>query len=123
MGHHRRGLFDFFGDSEHGEHHGGHDEHHGDYGHHSEHDEHHGDYGHHGHHDYYHDDYQDHHHTAYEPTRPQYADEDVIPTPDTAPALTGDRAIAALRERFARGEIDRTEYEERLAILEGRPAL
>lgn len=32
-------------------------------------------------------------------------------------APTQDPALATLRERFARGEIDRTEYEERRAIL------
>ena len=31
-----------------------------------------------------------------------------------------DPALATLRERFARGEIDRTEYEERRAVLKGR---
>lgn len=30
-----------------------------------------------------------------------------------------DRALAALRDRFARGEIDRTEYEERRRVLLG----
>jgi hypothetical protein len=32
-----------------------------------------------------------------------------------------DGALATLRERFARGEIDRAEYEERRAVLRGRP--
>jgi uncharacterized membrane protein len=32
-----------------------------------------------------------------------------------------DPALATLRERFARGEIDRAEYEERRAVLRGRP--
>ena len=109
MGHHRRGLFDFF--SDHDEHHDDHGEHH-DYGHH--------DYGHHGDHHGHYDEY-DHHHPypAYEPPR-RYADEEVIPAPGTAASTGDDAAIAALRERFARGEIDRPEYEERLAILEGR---
>lgn len=42
-------------------------------------------------------------------------------------ALTGQRAASAstdaldvLRERFARGEIDRTEYEERATVLRGQ---
>jgi putative membrane protein len=32
-----------------------------------------------------------------------------------------DPALTTLRERFARGEIDRAEYEERRAVLRGRP--
>ena len=32
-----------------------------------------------------------------------------------------DPALVTLRERFARGEIDRAEYEERRAVLKGRP--
>jgi uncharacterized membrane protein len=32
-----------------------------------------------------------------------------------------DPALSTLRERFARGEIDRAEYEERRAVLRGRP--
>ncbi|HEY0442813.1 MAG TPA: SHOCT domain-containing protein [Candidatus Limnocylindrales bacterium] len=35
------------------------------------------------------------------------------------PGARDDAAIAALRERFARGEIDETEYRERLRILGG----
>ena len=31
-----------------------------------------------------------------------------------------DAALTTLRERFARGEIDRAEYEERRAVLRGR---
>lgn len=31
-----------------------------------------------------------------------------------------DQALTALRERYARGEIDRAEYEERRAVLRGR---
>jgi len=31
-----------------------------------------------------------------------------------------DPALVTLRERFARGEIDRAEYEERRAVLQGR---
>jgi uncharacterized membrane protein len=31
-----------------------------------------------------------------------------------------DAALATLRDRFARGEIDRAEYEERRAVLRGR---
>lgn len=34
-------------------------------------------------------------------------------------AAGGDRAMEILRERFARGEIDRGEYEERLRQLRG----
>ena len=30
--------------------------------------------------------------------------------------------LASLEERFARGEIDRQEFEERRAVLQGRPA-
>ncbi len=37
-----------------------------------------------------------------------------------APAVGEDRALALLRERYARGEIDHTEYEERRrALLRG----
>lgn len=32
-----------------------------------------------------------------------------------------DEALATLRERYARGEIDRAEYEERRAVLRGKP--
>ena len=38
-------------------------------------------------------------------------------TPDGAPSVEGDRALSTLRERFARGEIDRREYEERREAL------
>jgi len=31
----------------------------------------------------------------------------------------GDRALAVLRERFARGEIDADEYESRRGVLQG----
>lgn len=41
------------------------------------------------------------------------------PTPST-PTAPADPALATLRDRFARGEIDRAEYEERRAILLGR---
>jgi uncharacterized membrane protein len=37
-----------------------------------------------------------------------------------SPADPQDPALTTLRERFARGEIDRAEYEERRAILLGR---
>ncbi len=37
--------------------------------------------------------------------------------PDGSRGVTEDRALAALRERYARGEIDRAEYEERRAVL------
>jgi uncharacterized membrane protein len=39
---------------------------------------------------------------------------------ELAPATPQDPALMTLRERFARGEIDRAEYEERRAILLGR---
>ena len=39
---------------------------------------------------------------------------------DSALATPVDPALITLRERFARGEIDRAEYEERCAILLGR---
>ena len=38
----------------------------------------------------------------------------------TGPKHVEDRATALLRERFAKGEIDEGEFEERLRILEGR---
>ena len=48
----------------------------------------------------------------------------------TAPALTGmrdvggDRALATLRDRYARGQIDHGEYEERRrALIDDFPAL
>lgn len=37
--------------------------------------------------------------------------------PPQAPAAAPDRALDLLRERFARGEIDREEYEERKRVL------
>ena len=37
-----------------------------------------------------------------------------------APGPGGNRALDILDERFARGEIDQTEYEERRRILTGR---
>ncbi len=39
------------------------------------------------------------------------------PPSGTAPP-SGDRALALLRERYARGEIDREEFEERKRVLE-----
>jgi uncharacterized membrane protein len=39
---------------------------------------------------------------------------------DPTLATPQDPALITLRERFARGEIDRAEYEERRAILNGR---
>jgi uncharacterized membrane protein len=39
---------------------------------------------------------------------------------EPAPPTPQDPALLTLRERFARGEIDRAEYEERRAILLGR---
>jgi uncharacterized membrane protein len=39
---------------------------------------------------------------------------------EPSPATESDPALSTLRERFARGEIDRAEYEERRAILLGR---
>ncbi len=39
------------------------------------------------------------------------------PVPTAARAAGEDRALATLRERFAHGEIDRAEYEERRAAL------
>ena len=42
--------------------------------------------------------------------------------PPAPPRQTGpDRALAILRERYARGEIDRAEYEERLRVLSTPP--
>ena len=41
--------------------------------------------------------------------------------PAALPPAAPDPALAALRERFARGEIDRGEYEERRVILLSRP--
>lgn len=40
-----------------------------------------------------------------------------LPSPES-----GDSALESLRQRFARGEIDRAEYEERRAALRGRPS-
>jgi len=34
---------------------------------------------------------------------------------------SGDTALELLRERFARGELDETEYERRRAVLQGTP--
>ena len=42
--------------------------------------------------------------------------------PLTLPPAESDPALEALRDRFARGEIDRAEYEERRATLLSRPA-
>ncbi len=44
-----------------------------------------------------------------------------VSTPVSARNATADRAPALLRERFARGEIDRTEYEDRRATLLDAP--
>jgi uncharacterized membrane protein len=43
--------------------------------------------------------------------------------PAALPPAAPDPALDALRERFARGEIDRAEYEERRAILLSRPPI
>lgn len=45
------------------------------------------------------------------------------PAPAAARPLDEDRALALLRERFARGEIDRAEYEERRRALGTDPPL
>ncbi|HEY8602591.1 MAG TPA: SHOCT domain-containing protein [Thermomicrobiales bacterium] len=50
-----------------------------------------------------------HHHRRYE-----------LP-PEATSQHTSDPALITLRERFARGEIDRAEYEERRAALLDRP--
>ncbi len=39
------------------------------------------------------------------------------PAPATPRRATGDRALALLRERFARGEIDEEEYQQRQRAL------
>lgn len=46
-----------------------------------------------------------------------------LPTPPAPPTSAGTAtAMAVLQERFARGELDSTEYEHRRQVLEGRPA-
>lgn len=42
-----------------------------------------------------------------------------VPHPAVAASVRGDAALATLRDRFARGEIDRAEYEERCRTLTG----
>lgn len=42
--------------------------------------------------------------------------------PAGAPRAEGDRALAALRERFARGEIGETEYQDRRRVLLDDPS-
>ena len=120
MGHHGRGfLRELFGDDEHGGEHGGHARGHGEHGRHDGgHGEHGGHDGGHGEHGGHHDEHGDYY-GRYEDTRRYDAGpRDAPPAPRAAPE---DAALATLRERFARGEIDRAEYEERYAALQGQP--
>jgi uncharacterized membrane protein len=46
----------------------------------------------------------------------------IAPAADSAPALTGDPAVATLRMRYARGEVSREDFQHTLADLTGADA-